>query len=148
MCNKQINVTQPSLPPIEDYLVLLKEIWKNKHLSNEGKFHQELEISLAKYLCVEYISLVSNGTLALMIALKALNLKGEVITTPYSFVATANALGWVDISPVFVDVEPIYGNLDPEKIEAAITSKTTAILPVHVYGNPCNRKKIKFIANK
>jgi len=148
MSSEKISVTQPSLPPIDDFIEYLKEIWDSKILTNNGPFHQQFEKELADFLGVKYISLISNGTLALMIAIKALALKGEIITTPYSFVATAHALLWNKISPVFVDVEPIYGNLDPNKIEAAITPQTTAILPVHVYGNPCNNQRIKAIAKK
>ena len=141
-------VTQPSLPDLDDFVDLLKDIWDRKWLTNNGKYHQDFEKALAEYLGVKYISLFSNGTLALMTAIQALKLEGEVITTPYSFVATAHALWWNKITPVFVDVDPVYGNLDPEKIEDAITEKTTAILPVHVYGNPCEHQKIKAIAHK
>lgn len=116
-------------------------------LTNNGPFHQELERELCKYLGVKYISVFSNGTLALVTALQTLNITGEVITTPYSFVATTHSLWWNNVKPVFVDIEPKTLNLDPDKIEAAITSKTTAILPVHVYGNPCNVQKIKEIAD-
>ena len=142
-----ILVTQPSMPPLDEFVELLKDIWESKCLTNGGKYHEELETQLAAYLGVKYISLFSNGTLALMTALKCLDVKGEVITTPYTFVATTNSLDWNGIKPVFVDVDPIYGNLDPLKIESAITSKTTAILPVHVYGNPSDIEKIQEIAN-
>jgi len=147
MNNKTIFVTQPSLPNLHDFVESLKEIWDNKKITNNGKFHKEFEKQLAEFLDVKYVSLFANGTLALMTAIQALELKGEVITTPYSFVATAHSLVWNKITPVFVDVDK-YGNLDPEKIEAAITDKTTAILPVHVYGNPCQHNKIQNIAHK
>ena len=143
-----ILVTQSTLPLLEDYINSLEKIWGSKWLTNNGQFHQEFEKKLADHLGVKYISLFSNGTLALMTAIQSLDLKGEVITTPYSFVATAHALWWNKVTPVFVDVDPIYGNLDPDKIEAAITDKTTGILPVHVYGNPCEHQKIKGIADK
>lgn len=145
---KPILVTQPSLPPLKEFTKSLEKIWKSKWLTNNGQFHQEFEQQLADYLGVKYISLFSNGTLALMTAIQALDIKGEVITTPYSFVATAHALWWNKITPVFVDVDPVYGNLDPDKIEEAITDKTTAILPVHVYGNACQHDKINQIAKK
>ena len=142
-----IYVTKPFLPPLEEFIPYLEKIWKRHILTNGGPFHQELEEELCKYLGVKYISLFSNGTLALVTALQALNIKGEVITTPYSFVATTHALWWNGIKPVFVDIEPKTLNLDPDKIESAITPQTTAILPVHVYGNPCNVHKIKKIAD-
>lgn len=145
--NQPIFVTQPALPPLKEFTKLLEKIWDNKVLTNNGPFHQELEEKLAKYLGVKYLSLFSNGTLALMTALQTLNITGEVITTPYSFVATTHALWWNNIKPVFVDIEPNYFNLDPDKIESAITPNTTAIMPVHVYGNPCNVNKIKKIAD-
>lgn len=141
-------VTQPFLPPIEELTAYIEKIWKNKWLTNNGEFHQELERQLAEFLGVPYISLFANGTLALLTALQALDVKGEVITTPYTFVATANALIWNNIKPVFVDIESQYCNLDPDKIEEAITEKTEAIMPVHVYGNPCQHKQIEAIANK
>ncbi len=143
-----INVTQPYLPSLEEFTPYLQKIWENKLLTNNGPFHQQFEIALADYLKVPYISVFANGTLALLTALQALDIKGEVITTPFSFVATSHSLWWNRITPVFVDIDPIYGNLDPQKIEAAITPTTTAILPVHVYGNPCNHKEIKEIADK
>lgn len=142
-----INVTQPSLPPLEEFIPYLEQIWGNKILTNNGPFHQQLEKELAEYLGVKYISLFANGTLALVTALQELRITGEVITTPFSFVATAHSLWWNNIKPVFVDIEPNYFNLDPEKIEAAITPQTTAIMPVHVYGNPCDVKKIQKIAD-
>ena len=142
-----IFVSQPSMPPLDEFVELLKNIWESKWLTNNGKYHQELETKLATYLGVKYISLFSNGTLALMTTLKYLKITGEVITTPYTFAATINSLDWNGIKPVFVDVDPIYGNIDPLKIESAITPKTTAILPVHVYGNPTDIEKIQEIAN-
>lgn len=143
-----IPVTQPYLPPLEEFIPYLKKIWNNKWLTNNGPFHQEFEAGLCEYLDVPYISVFSNGTLALLTALQALEIKGEVITTPYSFVATAHSLLWNNITPIFIDVEPVTGNINPANIEAAITDKTSAILPVHVYGNPCNHKEIERIAKK
>jgi dTDP-4-amino-4,6-dideoxygalactose transaminase len=147
MNKRVIYVTQPFLPPLEEFNEYLKKIWQSKWLTNNGQFHQELEQKLCEYLGVKYISLFSNGTLALVTALQALKITGEVITTPYSFVATTHALWWNNIKPVFVDIEPNTFNIDPEKIEAAITPQTTAILPVHVYDNPCNVQRIKEIAD-
>lgn len=147
MNNNPIYVTQPSLPPLEDFTDLLKQIWDTKILTNNGPFHQEFEQALADYLGVKYISLFSNGTLALITALQALHITGEVITTPFSFVATTHSLWWNNIKPVFADIEPDYFNLDPEKVEAAITPQTTAIMPVHVYGNPCNLEAFQKIAD-
>jgi len=144
---KPILVTQPVLPPLNEFIPYLEDIWQSKWLTNNGKYHQEFEKQLAEFLGVKYISLFANGTLALMIALQELKITGEVITTPYSFVATTHALWWNGIKPVFIDIEPELGNIDPEKIEAAITNKTTAIVPVHVYGNPCNNEKIQEIAD-
>lgn len=143
-----ITVTQPCLPPLDEFLPYLEQIWQNKWLTNNGPLHQQLEKELADYLGVPYISLFSNGTLALISALQALNITGEVITTPFSFVATTHSLWWNKITPVFVDIDPEYLNLDPTKIEAAITNKTTAIMPVHVYGNPCQVDEIQRIADK
>ena len=148
MINRPIYVTQPALPSMEEFIPYLKNIWNNKILTNNGPFHQQLEKELAEYLDVKYISLFANGTLGLVTALQVLKITGEVITTPFSFVATAHSLWWNNIKPVFVDIEPNSFNLDPEKIEAAITPNTTAIMPVHVYGNPCNVKRIKEIADK
>ena len=142
-----IPVTEPFLPPLHEFLPYLEEIWESKWLTNNGKFHREFEERLADFLGVKYVSLFSNGTLALITALQALRITGEVITTPYSFVATTHALHWNGIKPVFVDIDPNYCNIRPDKIEAAITPKTTAILPVHVYGNPCEVKKIQQIAD-
>lgn len=143
-----IYVTRPFLPPMEEFIPYLKKIWDSHKLTNEGPFHQELEKELSKYLGVKYISLFSNGTLALVTALQTLKITGEVITTPFSFVATTHSLWWNNIKPVFVDIDPNTFNIDAEKIESAITPNTTAILPVHVYGNPCNVKRIKEIADK
>jgi len=144
---KPVYVTEPFLPPLDELQVYLKDIWESKCLTNNGKYHQELEKALCDYLEVKYISLFTNGTLALVTALQALQITGEVITTPFSFVATTHALRWNGIKPVFVDIEPNSYNIDPAKIESAITPQTTAILPVHVYGNPCNVQKIKKIAD-
>jgi dTDP-4-amino-4,6-dideoxygalactose transaminase len=142
-----IYVTQPLLPPLEEFIPYLQEIWDSKQLTNGGPFHQQLEQELCEYLGVKYISLFSNGTLALMTAMQSLRITGEVITTPYSFVATAHSLLWNGIKPVFVDIDPITLNLDPRKIEAAITPQTTAIMPVHCYGHPCDVKSIQKIAD-
>ena len=131
-------VTQPDLPPLDEVIESLRQIWDGRILTNGGPFHQRFEQALAAYLGVEYLSLFSNGTLALVTALQALRITGEVITTPYSFVATAHSLLWNGIKPVFVDIDPQTLNLDPARIEAAITPQTTAILPVHVYGRPCD----------
>jgi len=144
---KNIYVTQPSLPPLEEFTELLKQIWDNKILTNNGPFHKQFEKELAEYLGVNYLSVFSNGTLALMTALQTLRITGEVITSPYSFVATTHSLWWNNIKPVFADIEPGFFNLDPEKVEAAITPQTTAIMPVHVYGNPCNLEKFQQIAD-
>jgi dTDP-4-amino-4,6-dideoxygalactose transaminase len=144
---KPVFVTQPFLPPLEEFQEYLKDIWETKWVTNNGKYHQKLEAALCDYLGVKHISLFSNGTLALVTALQALKITGEVITTPFSFVATTHGLWWNNIKPVFVDIEPRTYNLDPEKIESAITPKTTAILPVHVYGNPCDVNRIKEIAD-
>ncbi len=143
----KIYVTEPSLPCLQEFIPYLEKIWKSKQLTNNGPFHQQLEKEIAEFLGVKYISLFANGTLALLTALQALRITGEVITTPYSFVATTHALWWNKIKPVFVDIEPKFCNLDPEKIEAAITPQTTAILPVHVYGNPCYIDRIQEIAD-
>jgi len=143
-----IYVAQPALPPLEEYTEYLKKIWDNKILTNNGPFHQEFEQALADYLGVKYISVFANGTLALVVALQALRLGGEVITSPFSFVATTHSLWWNNIKPVFVDIEPGYLNMDPEKIEKAITPATTAIMPVHVYGNPCKMNEIQQIADR
>jgi dTDP-4-amino-4,6-dideoxygalactose transaminase len=142
-----IYVTQPTLPDLQEFIPYLEQIWENKILTNNGPFHKQLEKELAKFLGVPYISLFVNGTLALVTALQALRITGEVITTPYSFVATTHSLWWNNIKPVFVDIENDFCNVNPDKIEAAITPKTTAILPVHVYGNPCKVERIQEIAD-
>lgn len=143
-----ITVTSPLLPDLDEFHGLLKEIWDSKWITNNGSFHKKLEAALCEYLKVPYVSLFTNGTLPLLTALQALRITGEVITTPYSFVATTHALWWNGIKPVFVDIDLRTGNLDPNKIEAAITPKTTAILPVHVYGKPCDIDAIQGIADK
>src|SRR5665647_1406633 len=144
---KKIYVTQPLLPPLEEFIPYLQQIWDNKILTNEGPFHQQLEQALCDYLGVKHLALFTNGTIALVTALQALRITGEVITTPYSFVATAHSLLWNGIKPVFVDVDPNTLNLDPAKIEAAITPHTTAIMPVHCYGHPCDVEAIQKIAD-
>lgn len=146
--DRKITVTSPLLPPLEEYIPYLQKIWDSKWLTNNGDFHQQLEKELCDYLKVPYLSLFTNGTIPLICALQALRISGEVITTPFSFVATTHSLWWNGIKPVFVDVEPERFTLDPNKIEAAITPKTTAIMPVHVYGNPCYTKQIQSIADK
>lgn len=146
--NKVITVTSPLLPSLEDFTPYLQDIWDRKWLTNNGHYHQQLETELCKYLGVPYISVFSNGTLALISALQALRISGEVITTPFSFVATTHSLWWNNIKPVFVDICPDTLNLNPNKIEAAITPRTTAIMPVHVYGTPCDTVRIQEIANK
>lgn len=148
MNEKQITVTSPLLPDLEEFNALLKEIWDSKWVTNNGSFHKQLERELAEYLKVPYISLFTNGTLPLLTALQALHITGEVITTPYSFVATTHSIWWNGCKPVFVDIDPATGNIDPDAIEAAITNKTTAIMPVHVYGKPCDTKRIQEIADK
>jgi dTDP-4-amino-4,6-dideoxygalactose transaminase len=146
--NKVITVTSPLLPSLDDFMPYLQDIWNRKWLTNNGHYHQELEKALCEYLEVPYISLFTNGTLPLIVALQTLRITGEVITTPYSFVATTHSLWWNGIKPVFVDIDLDTCNIDPEKIEAAITPKTTAIMPVHVYGKPCNMERIQSIADK
>ena len=148
MDNELITVTSPLLPNLDDFNEMLKQIWASKWITNNGSFHKQLEKELAVYLKVPYISLFPNGTLPLITALQALRITGEVITTPYSFVATTHALWWNGIKPVFVDIDPTTGNINPDKIEAAITPKTTAIMPVHVYGKPCDTKRIQEIADQ
>lgn len=148
MSKVTITVTSPLLPDLDEFHSLLKEIWNSKWITNNGSFHKRLEAELASYLKVPFVSLFTNGTLPLITALQALRITGEVITTPYSFVATTHALWWNGIKPVFVDIDLQTGNIDPDKIEAAITPKTTAIMPVHVYGKPCDTKRIQEIANK
>jgi dTDP-4-amino-4,6-dideoxygalactose transaminase len=149
MANKElITVTSPLLPNLDEFHELLKQIWDSKWITNSGSFHQQLEHDLTEYLGVPFISLFTNGTLPLLTSLQALKITGEVITTPYSFVATTHCIWWNGCKPVFVDIDPSTGNLDPNKIEAAITPKTTAIMPVHVYGNPCDMKRIQEIADR
>ena len=143
---KPTYVTQPHLPPLEEFLPYLKQIWDSKILTNCGPFHAKLEAALCQYLGVPHVSLFSNGMLALLTSLQALRVTGEVITTPYSFVATSHALHWNGLTPVYVDIDPATGNMDPKKIEQAITRNTTAIMPVHVYGNPCDDAAISLIA--
>lgn len=145
---QNVTVTSPLLPDLNEFGELLKEIWNSKWITNNGSFHKKLEQALCEYLKVPYISLFTNGTLPLITALQALHVSGEVITTPYSFVATTHSLWWNGIKPVFVDIDMSTGNIDPDKIEAAITPRTTAIMPVHVYGKPCDIKRIKEIADK
>ena len=147
MDNKLITVTSPLLPDLEEFHELLKQIWDSKWTTNNGQFHKQLEAALREYLGVPQVSLFTNGTLPLLTALQALRITGEVITTPYSFVATTHSIWWAGCKPVFVDIDPRTGNLDPEKIEAAITPKTTAIMPVHCYGKPCDVRRIKEIAD-
>lgn len=148
MDKKIITVTSPLLPSLDDFVPLLEDIWKRKWITNNGHYHQLLEKALAEYLKVPYISVFTNGTLPLITALQAMRITGEVITTPYSFVATTHSLWWNGIKPVFVDIDPKTCNLDPNRIEAAITPRTTAIMPVHVYGKPCDTEAIQEIADK
>ena len=148
MAEKQITVTSPLMPDLEELNQYLQDIWQRKWITNNGHYHKELEKALCEYLDVPYVSLFTNGTLPLITALQALRITGEVITTPYSFVATTHSLWWNGIKPVFVDIDPSTGNLDPDKIEAAITPRTTAIMPVHVYGKPCDTERIQEIADK
>ena len=148
MNENKITVTSPLLPNLDEFHEMLKEIWDSKWITNNGQFHKQLEKALCEYLKVPYISLFTNGTLPLLTALQALRITGEVITTPYSFVATTHSIWWNGCKPVFVDIDPETGNIDPDKIKAAITPKTTAIMPVHVYGKPCDTKRIKEIADK
>ena len=136
------------MPNLDELNQYLQDIWQRKWITNNGHYHKELEKALCEYLDVPYVSLFTNGTLPLITALQALRITGEVITTPYSFVATTHALWWNGIKPVFVDIDPTTGNLDPDQIEAAITPRTTAIMPVHVYGKPCDTERIQEIADK
>jgi dTDP-4-amino-4,6-dideoxygalactose transaminase len=145
---KPIYVTRPALPPLQEFLPYLERIWASKVLTNEGPFHHELEAALCEYLGVKHISLFTNGTIALITALQSLKIRGEVITTPFSFVATSHSLVWNGIQPVFVDIDPVTLNMDPAKIEAAITPKTSAIMPVHCYGRPCDVQAIQAIAER
>lgn len=148
MNQKLLTVTSPLLPDLDEFHQMLKEIWDSKTITNNGNFHKQLEIELSRYLKVPYISLFTNGTMPLITALQALDIKGEVITTPYSFVATTHSIWWNGLKPVFVDIDPLTCNIDPKKIEAAITSNTTAIMPVHCYGQPCDINEIQRIADK
>lgn len=142
-----ITVTSPLLPDLDEFTKSLKQIWDSKWITNNGDFHKQFESALAEYLGVPYVSLFTNGTLPLLTALQALRITGEVITTPYSFVATTHSIWWNGCKPVFVDIDPSTGNIDPDKIEAAITPRTTAIMPVHVYGKPCDTARIQEIAD-
>ncbi len=147
MRKKNVFVTSPALPPLEEFIPYLQQIWDSKVLTNGGAFHQQLEQALCDYLGVKHISLFANGTLALITALQALRVTGEVITTPYSFVATSHSLTWNGVKPVFVDIDPHTLNIDPAKIESAITAQTTAIMPVHCYGHSCDVDAIQKIAD-
>lgn len=148
--NNPIYVTQPVLPELEDFIPYLEQIWKNKILTNGGPLHQQLEKELCEYLDVPFISLFNNGTIALVTALQALDLQegSEVITTPYTFVATAHSIIWNKLRPIFVDIDLQTSNIDPAKVEAAITEKTVAILPVHCYGIPCDVNRLQILADK
>lgn len=146
--NPQITVTSPLLPNLDEFTVLLKEIWASKWITNNGHFHREFEKALSEYLKVPYVSVFTNGTLPLITALQAMHITGEVITTPYSFVATTHSIWWNGLKPVFVDIDPATCNIEPDKIEVAITPKTTAIMPVHCYGRPCDTKRIQEIADR
>lgn len=146
--SRPIYVAQPSMPPLAEFTAHLETIWRNRVLTNGGPYHQQLERMLVEHLGVPYVSLFSNGTIALMVAMQALDLTGEVITTPYSFIATAHSLLWNRLEPVFVDIEPDTLNLDPAKVERAITPRTTAILPVHCYGQVCDAEALEAIARK
>lgn len=148
MAKDLVTVTSPLLPDLDEFNKLLKEIWESKWITNNGNYHKQLETALAEYLKVPYVSLFTNGTLPLLTALQALRITGEVITTPYSFVATTHSIWWNGCKPVFVDIDLSTGNINPDRIEAAITPKTTAIMPVHVYGKPCDTKRIQEIADK
>lgn len=147
MSKKNIPVTQPFLPELNEFIPYLEKIWDNRWLTNNGPFHQQLEAELCEYLGVEHISLFNNATIALITALQAMRIHGEVITTPYSFVATSHSIMWNGLEPVFVDIDPATFNIDPAQIEAAITPRTTAIMPVHCYSNPCDVEAIQKIAD-
>lgn len=144
---KNIYVTSPSLPPLDDFIPYLRKIWDNKWLTNNGEFHQRFEAALAEYLGVKYVSLFTNGMIALQVGMQALRITGEVITTPFTFVATTHAIHWNNCKPVFCDIEPETFTMDPRKVEALITPQTTALMPVHVYGNPCRHEELKKIAD-
>lgn len=148
MSNKMIPVTKPFLPELSEFIPYLEKIWDNRWLTNNGPFHQQLESELCKYLGVEYVSLFNNATIGLITALQAMQVRGEVITTPYTFVATSHSIMWNGLDPVFVDIDPKTFNIDPAKIEAAITPNTTAIMPVHCYSNPCDVEAIQKIADR
>ena len=147
MSKKPITVTQPYLPPLDEFIPYLEEIWQSKWLTNNGPFHVKLEAALCEFLGVEHLSLFANGTVALITALQTLRISGEVITTPYSFVASSHSLLWNNIQPVFVDIDPVRMTLDPARIEAAITPRTAAIMPVHCYGFPCDVEAIERIGD-
>jgi dTDP-4-amino-4,6-dideoxygalactose transaminase len=147
MEQKPTYVTRPFLPPLSEFMPYLEEIWESRWLTNAGPFHERLERELANYLGVEHLALFTNGTIALVSGLQALRITGEVITTPYSFVATAHSLLWNGIKPIFVDIDPTNFNLDPARVEAAITPQTTAILAVHCYGNPCALAELQRLAD-
>jgi len=144
---KKIQVTEPFLPNIDEFLPYLEKIWASRWLTNNGTFHQQLEEALCTYLGVKHISLFNNATVALITGLQSLRITGEVITTPYSFVATSHSILWNGLTPVFIDIDPTTFNIDPNKIEAAITPRTTAIMPVHCYSNPCDVEAIQEIAD-
>ena len=146
MTDRDIFVTQPFLPPLSEFTPYLEQIWHNRVLTNGGPFHEQFEAALCEYLGVDHISVFANGTLALMTALQALDSSGEIITTPFSFVATSNSILWNRLDPVFVDIDPITFNLDPRNIKAAITPRTSAILAVHCYGHPCDVEGIESVA--
>ena len=146
--NHTLNVTTPLLPDLDEFHQRLKEIWNSKWITNNGQFHQQLEEALCAHLKVPFISLFTNGTLPLLTALQALRISGEVITTPYTFVATTHSIWWNGLKPVFVDIDPSNCGMDPDRIEAAITPRTTAIMPVHCYGKPCDIERIQQIADK
>ena len=143
-----LTVTTPLMPNLGEFSQMLKEIWESKWITNNGQFHQQLEEALCAYLKVPYVSLFTNGTLPLLTALQALRVSGEVITTPYTFVATTHSIWWNGLKPVFVDIDPSNCGMDPDRIEAAITPRTTAIMPVHCYGKPCDIVRIQQIADK
>jgi dTDP-4-amino-4,6-dideoxygalactose transaminase len=144
----RIDVTAPSLAPLAEFLPYLEQIWASRRLSNDGPFHIELEAAVAAYLGVEHVALLSNGTSALLLALAALELQGEVVTTPFSFVASSHALRWAGLEPVFADIDPLTLNIDPASVEAAITPRTSAILAVHTYGPPCDVVALRDIAHR